>query len=89
MTEPLTLSVQATPNPNAVKVTLNRTVAAQSTTYRDATAAQADWARQLLSIAGVTQVFAAANFISVSKAADAGWNAILPQVEPVLRRAFA
>lgn len=89
MNAPLALSVQGTPNPNAVKFTLNRTVAAQGTTYRDAAAAQADWAKQLLSIAGVTQVFAAGNFISVSKAPEAGWDAIIPPAEAALRTAFA
>lgn len=88
MTEPLALAVQGTPNPNAVKFTLNRTVAAQGVTYRDAASAQAAWAKQLLSIAGVTQVFAVGNFISVSKAPEAGWDAILPQADAVLRAAF-
>ena len=89
MTEPLDIAVQGTPNPNAAKFTLNRVVAAQGTTYRDASAAQAEWAKQLLSIPGVTQVFAINNFISVNKTNEADWNAIGPQVEQVLQRAFA
>lgn len=99
MAEPLEISVQGTPNPNAAKFTLNRMVATQGQTYRlpaatgatqtgDA-AAEPTWARELLGIAGVTQVFAINNFISVNKAPEADWNAIGPRIEQVLRQAFA
>ena len=89
MTEPLTIMPQGTPNPNAAKFTLNRVVAAQGITYRDAASAEADWAKQLLGVAGVTQVFALNTFISVNKAPEADWTVIGPQVEAILRRAFA
>lgn len=89
MAEPLEISVQGTPNPNAAKFTLNRIVATQGTTYRAVDSAEAEWAKQLLGIAGVTQVFALNNFISINKAPEADWNTIGPQVEQVLRRAFA
>ncbi len=88
MAEPLTISGQGTPNPNAVKFTLNRVVAAQGTSYRDAATATG-WANELLSIPGVVQVFALNTFVSVTKAPDADWNTLGPQVEAVLRRAFA
>ncbi|MBI2103955.1 MAG: NifU N-terminal domain-containing protein [Candidatus Omnitrophica bacterium] len=101
----LEISVQGTPNPQAVKFTLNRTIAAQGRTYRlpaappgasagaaqagDAASADAPWAGALLRIAGVTQVFALHNFISVTKAPEASWDAIVPQVERTLQQAFA
>jgi hypothetical protein len=88
MPEPLELSVQATPNPNAAKFTLNRIVSAQGKTYRGGASADAEWARQVLDIPGVTQVFAVSNFISVNKAPEAEWDAIIPRVETVLRQAF-
>lgn len=87
--EPLEISVQGTPNPNAIKLTLNRVVAAQGKTYRDPAAAEAEWAKQLLGLAGVTQVFAVNNFISISKTPEADWDAIGPQAEDILRRVFA
>ena len=89
MTEPLAIDIQATPNPNAAKWTLNRTVATQGKTYRDAATADVAWAKRLLQIQGVAQVFAINNFISINKTPDADWNAIAPLVEQVLRRAFA
>ena len=89
MAAPLEIIVQGTPNPNAAKFTLNRVVATQGTTYRDAVSAGTDWAKRLLGIAGVTQVFAIHNFISVNKAPDADWHTIGPEVERVLKQAFA
>ena len=98
MAESLTIEVQGTPNPNAAKFTLNRVVATQGTTYRppaapaaqagDGASAHAPWAQELLRIAGVTQVFALNNFISVNKTPEGAWDVIGPQVEQVLRRAF-
>ena len=88
MPEPLEITVQGTPNPNAAKFMLNRIVATQGKTYREVASAETEWAKQLLGIAGVTQVFALNNFISVNKAPEADWNTLGPQVEQVLRKAF-
>ena len=98
MAEPLVIDTQATPNPNAAKFTLNRAVAAQGTTYRLPAAGQQtgtpsgdqpEWAKRLLGLSGVTQVFALHTFITVSKTPDGDWNTLAPQVEQVLREAFA
>ena len=89
MAEPLEVIVQATPNPNAAKFTLNRVVAASGATYRLPAAAEPEWATRLLGIPGVTQVFALNNFISITKAPEAAWDALAPQVEAELRRSFA
>ena len=86
--QPLEISVQGTPNPNAAKFTLNRVVATQGATYRDAAGAAAAWAKELLGIPGVTQVFAINNFISVTKRPEADWSLIGPRVEQILRKAF-
>ncbi len=95
MPEPLEIVAQATPNPNAAKFTINRVVAGQGTTYRqpaseagEAGRAEPEWVRQLLGIAGVTQVFALQQFVTVTKTAETDWGVIGPQVEQVLRRAF-
>ena len=80
--------MQGTPNPNAIKVTLNRVVATQGKTYRDAASADVGWVQQILSIAGVTQVFAINNFISVTKRPEADWNVINPQLEQIVQHAF-
>ena len=89
MTEPLEISIQGTPNPNAAKFTLNRVVATQGQTYRDAASAESAWVKQLLGIHGVTQIFTINNFISVTKTSEADWNVIGPEIERILKQAFA
>jgi len=89
MAEPIEVTIQGTPNPNAAKFTLNRVVTAEGKTYRDPAASDAAWARQLLRIPGVTQVFAINNFVSITKRPEADWNVIGPHVEQVLRETFA
>jgi len=88
MPEPLEISVQGTPNPNAAKFTLNRVVATQGKTYREAAGADTAWAKALLGIPDVTQVFAINNFISVTKRPEGDWNVIGQRVEEVLRQVF-
>ncbi|MBI3087849.1 MAG: NifU N-terminal domain-containing protein [Candidatus Omnitrophica bacterium] len=106
MADPLEIVVEGTPNPNAAKFTLNRVVATQGKTYRDAAAADAPsfgktqdgglsevewppWAKALLAIPGLVQVFAVNNFISVTKSPDAEWDILVPQVEEELKKAFS
>jgi len=88
MSEALEISVQGTPNPNAAKFTFNRKVAEQGATYRDAGTAEAEWARRVLEVPGVVQVFALNNFISVNKTDEAQWSAVGPKIEQILRSAF-
>jgi len=88
MSGALEIAVQATPNPNAAKFTLNRVVSPQSRTYQDAASADTAWAKQLLAIPGVTQVFALNNFLSVTKQPERDWAVIAPEVERILRAAF-
>lgn len=88
MSESLEIHISPTPNPHAMKVTLNRVVTAQGKTYRDAAGADTPWAKALLSIPGVVGVYAVNNFISVNKRPDIAWDAIVPQAEAALRQAF-
>jgi len=89
MPEPLEVIVEGTPNPNAVKFSLNRTVATKGETYRgDPATVTSPWAKALLSIPGVAQVFAVNNFLSVTKTPDADWDVIVPQAEEALKKAF-
>jgi hypothetical protein len=87
MPEPVTVAVDPTPNPNALKFTLNRVVAAKGETYREASTA-APWAAALLQIPGVLGVYGVNNFISVNKSPEANWQAIVPEAEAALRRVF-
>ena len=89
MAELLDIEIQATPNPQAVKFTLNRVVAAAGKTYRDAEQADVAWAKALLALPGVAQVFAVNNFISVTKTTEASWDGIFESVGAILERSFS
>jgi len=83
--------VQPTPNPNSVKVTLDRTVSeGGSKTYQSAEDAQeSPLASAIFAVPGVTMVFLLNNFITVGKDPSASWHDILPQVEEAIRRHYA
>ena len=88
MSLPLQVDVSGTPNPNAMKLTLNRMVSNQGKTYRDAASAAEPWAKALLEIPGVVGVFAITNFISVTKTPEADWQSILPKADEALKQVF-
>lgn len=88
MSEPLTIVVAPTPNPNAAKFTLNRTVATTGETYRDPSTA-APWAKVLLDIPGVVGVYGVNTFISVNKKPEVSWDVIVPQAEAALKQIFS
>ena len=86
----LDIIVGGTPNPNAVKLTLNRTVATKGETYRgDPSVITAPWAKALLSIPGIVGVFGINNFISVNKTPEASWEAIIPKAQEALKQVWA
>jgi hypothetical protein len=90
MTAPLEFHFDPTPNPNSIKVTLNRVVGEdRGKTYTAANAA--DWkpAELLVRIPGVTTVFVLKDFITVSKEAGADWQSLTPQIETAIGEAFS
>mgnify|MGYP001587290462 FL=1 len=91
MAEPtLTIRVDPTPNPNAIKLTVNRVVATKGETYRgDPAAAAAPWAKAILSVPGVIGVFGLNTFITVNKPAEADWQTLVPQFEAALKQALS
>lgn len=68
--------VQGTPNPNAAKFVLDRSILGeQGRSYFDAESAEPDaLASQLFQIAGVRALFMVDNFITVTKADEASWD---------------
>ena len=90
MTAPIEVWAEPTPNPNALKFTLNRTVTeGRSKTYASPEAAEASpLAKQLFQIAGVKSLFFLNNFITVTRQPGAEWAAISRQVEERIRAHF-
>ena len=87
MSDPFTLSVQPTPNVNALKFVLNRRVTeGRSQTFTDPNTAGSALARDLLLISGVRQVFFLNDFITVTRVDGADWDALVPSIEETIRR---
>lgn len=86
MPDAVQVFVQPTPNPNALKFTVNRTVSPAAKTYTTAEqAADSPLALALLRIANVQQVFFLNDFVTVSRTPEGDWNAIVPLAEAALR----
>jgi hypothetical protein len=83
----MTITVEITPNPRAMKFIVGAAVGGT------ATATDADGADEriapLFGIEGVTSVFMTADFVTVSRTEDASWDAIVPEVVAVLDESFA
>jgi Fe-S cluster biogenesis protein NfuA len=76
------IQTEATPNPATLKLLPGRPVMAAGTAYfeDDSAARRSPLARRLFSIAGVTGVFLGADFVTVTKAAAADWDALKPRL---------
>ena len=77
----------ATPNPNALKFTVE---AAFDAPRSFAAGGDTDdpVAGPLLAIDGVTSVFMSADFVTLTKSPDADWESIVPAATEVLEAAF-
>jgi scaffold Nfu/NifU family protein len=88
---PSAIRTQRTPNPNALKFTLDRRVVegSSSKSFNDPAGAAADpVAGPIFQLGDVTGVFMADDFITVIKAPAASWDALMPRVTAVLERVF-
>lgn len=76
------IQVQGTPNPNAAKFVLGRSLLGdEGRTYFDAAAAEGNpLAERLFDVEGVRALFMVDNFITVTKADGASWDEL---VEPI------
>lgn len=90
MSQPV-VRVQSTPNPNAMKFSLDRPVVegSASRTLGSPEAARGDpLAEPLFALAGVASVFMVADFITVIKTPNASWDVLVPDVVSVLENAL-
>lgn len=90
MAEPKVI-VGGTPNPNAAKFTVDRTlVEGRGRTYASPEEAKGDpLARRLFQIDGVASVFIVDNFVTVTKDAEAYWDDLAPKVTQAIKEALA
>lgn len=81
---------EGTPNPNAIKFTLDRPATqGRSETYRAGSdPASSPLGHRIFQLDGVTNVFLTANFVSVTKEDGADWDEIVPEVVAAIEAHF-
>jgi hypothetical protein len=89
MAEPK-VTVAGTPNPNAAKFTVDRTlVQGRGKTFSRPEDAKNDpLARRLFEIEGVASVFVLDNFVTVTKAPDVSWDELAPRIARAIKEAL-
>ena len=82
----MSVSVEPTPNPRAMKFTVGKPVGgpATFTSTEDAP----DGIREVLAIPGTTSVFMTADFITVSSDGSLDWDAVTANIVEWLEQAF-
>lgn len=82
---------EATPNPSAIKFTLDRpAVASGSATFAEGSDEAANpLGAAIFGLGGVTNVFMVSNFVSVTKTADASWDDLAPGVVAAIEGHFS
>lgn len=87
MAEPVIVEAESTPNPNSYKFTVNREVSSsRGQTFKEpAEALLSPLARRLFEVPGVQRLFFLKDFITVARFPGADWDAILENVERVIR----
>lgn len=82
------IQVQGTPNPNAAKFVLGRSVLGEEgRTFFDAkAAAEHPLAAKLFEVEGVRALFMVDNFITVTKAEGAAWDDLVEPIRETIQR---
>jgi hypothetical protein len=91
MTDP-NVTVQGTPNPNAAKFTVDRTLieGGSSKSYFDPESArESTLASKLFEIPGIASLLIADDFVTVTKIASADWNDLVPLIEQTIKEALS
>ena len=84
----MSVNIEVTPNPNALKFTVGELVGGPATVVKGGEADD-EFAAQLVELEGVTSVFFTADFVTVSKTADASWDVITPEATAILESHFS
>jgi hypothetical protein len=87
---PPPIVVERTPNPNAMKFTLDGSYFDRRESYQsEEEATESALAKRLFQISGVQGVFCLNDFISVNKNSDASWDDIIPKVKHSIEEFFS
>lgn len=82
---------EPTPNPNALKFTLDRpSTESRTETFREGSdPSDSPLGATIFQLGGVTNVFLTANFVSVTKDDATDWDALTPTVIEAIQAHFA
>ena len=83
----MTVRVEQTPNPNAMKFAVGQPVGGPGTYVRGADPEERFLA-DLLGLEGVASVFFTADFVTISKTPDSSWESITPEATTILEGRF-
>lgn len=86
------MHAERTPNPNSIKWVLGRTIVSGATTAHFETAPSASvspLAARLFAIEGVTGVFLASNFVTVTRRPDVAWTDLAQPIVDAIRACLA
>ena len=83
----MAITVESTPNPNAMKFTVGVSVGGPGTYVRGA---QPDepFLGELVEIDGVSSVFFTADFVTITKSPEGSWGSITPEATAILETHF-
>ena len=76
-----------TPNPNALKFSIGVPIGGPGTVVKGGTTDEA-FASALVELNGVTSVFFTADFVTISKTAEASWDQITQEATAILESHF-
>jgi hypothetical protein len=79
------VTVEPTPNPNALKFTVGKPVGGPAT-FIPGKDHDNPMASELLAISGITSVFMTADFVTLSKTPETDWAAIAPSATEIIER---
>lgn len=82
------VSIDPTPNPNALKFTVGTPVGGPAT-FVAGRETDDPMATALLALPGVSSIFMTADFVTISKTPDGDWNEIVEPARDILTEHFA
>ncbi len=83
----MTVTVEQTPNPNALKFSVGQPVGGPGTVVRGAEPEEA-FLVDILALDGVASVFFTADFVTISKTPVGSWESITPEATAILEGRF-
>lgn len=86
--DPVSVTIEYTPNPNTLKFAVNRTLLKQgAANFTDVSKAEkAPLAKKLFGVPGVAAVMIGPNFVTITKGQDASWDALAEGVPKTMEK---